>query len=171
MSTTKYALSLIEDECHRVQLEEGFTPEHDLQHDKGQLAEAAAYYCFTQQQREFTDAVLAKSNDGAGSSVWPFEPQWFKPSPEDRIKELVKAGQFIIAEIVRLESIKFDQVPDIEPNGGANWPEWQAAFKQAMRADGLPESDLLDIDLTVIRECYDQGYNPVESYKANYWVD
>ena len=34
--------------------------------------------------------------------MWPWEANWWKPTPEDRIKELAKAGALIAAEIDRL---------------------------------------------------------------------
>ena len=35
---------------------------------------------------------------------WPFDAEWFKPTT--RVRNLVKAGQFIAAEIDRLQSEK-----------------------------------------------------------------
>jgi len=34
--------------------------------------------------------------------IWPWEKSWWKPTPNDRVKELVKAGALIAAEIDRL---------------------------------------------------------------------
>jgi hypothetical protein len=33
---------------------------------------------------------------------WPWDAEWFRPVPKDRIRELVKAGALIAAEIDRL---------------------------------------------------------------------
>ena len=38
--------------------------------------------------------------------TWPWDESWFKPTPDDRIRELVKAGALILAEIDRLQRLK-----------------------------------------------------------------
>lgn len=87
---------------------EGWTPEHDAMHDKGELAEAAAYYAITPGQRAWLDnsELFISANNGLGTSMWPWRPEWFKPSPNDRVKELTKAGALIAAEIDRLQNNK-----------------------------------------------------------------
>lgn len=37
--------------------------------------------------------------------MFPFSSVWWKPSPENRIKELAKAGALIAAEIDRLQRL------------------------------------------------------------------
>jgi hypothetical protein len=68
---------------------EGWTPEHDDEHAGGELAQAAAYYALHSTGR-FNDIRL-----------WPWSPDWFKPT--DRRRDLVKAAAMIIAEIERLD--------------------------------------------------------------------
>jgi len=90
--------------------EEGWTAEHDDKHAIGELAKAAACY-----------AVLDCSNfvtlkDGAVTInifrlLWPWHRDWWKPS--SRIRNLVKAGALIAAEIDRLQREKFRE----EDNG------------------------------------------------------
>ena len=36
--------------------------------------------------------------------LFPFEDHWWRPTPNDRIRELVKAGALVAAEIDRLEA-------------------------------------------------------------------
>lgn len=72
---------------------EGWTPEHDDEHRFGELAIAAAWYA-----RLGTDAAI--DDDGEG---WRSIADWIKPTPGDRIRELVKAGALIAAEIDRLK--------------------------------------------------------------------
>ena len=36
--------------------------------------------------------------------IWPWNLIWWKPTPNDRIRELVKAGALIAAEIDRLQA-------------------------------------------------------------------
>ena len=87
---------------------EGWTPEHDDQHDSGELAQAACVYATDPATR----AAIMLTPDGEANVNIPgsgYEPRhwpwdgWWKPEPNDRIKELAKAGALIAAEIDRLE--------------------------------------------------------------------
>ena len=68
---------------------EGWTPEHDDEHDIGELAIAAACYV-TAAPEGFSDIVQ-----------WPWAAKWWKPG--DPRRNLVKAGALILAEIERLD--------------------------------------------------------------------
>lgn len=87
----------------RRQIEvEGWTPEHDEQHERGELAMAAAYYVLLD-----TKAIEDAPRAAIPSWIWPKEWSlaWRKPST--RIRNLEKAGALIAAEIdriLRLES-------------------------------------------------------------------
>lgn len=74
---------------------EGWTDEHDAQHSFGQLAMAASCYASPEQYRDLLDGM-----PGGWPSDWDFK--WWKPTPENRVRELVKAGALIAAEIDRL---------------------------------------------------------------------
>lgn len=111
---------LIQRERIRQIEEEGFTPEHDTQHFEGKLAYAAICYAYPNKR------LIRKKHDGDGPdlpavhlkdgpegegtylvmppSVWPFELKSWKPTPDDRIRELTKAGAMIAAEIDRLQA-------------------------------------------------------------------
>lgn len=66
---------------------------HDDEHDKGEIASAAAVYAMPPEYRA--------RNQSAWRAMWP--GGWtFKPSADYRIRELVKAGALIAAEIDRL---------------------------------------------------------------------
>ncbi len=75
---------------------EGWLPQHDDTHDRGELADAAACY-----------AILA----GKGATAtefdqpgwWPWHWTWWKSTT--RRRDLVKAGALIIAEIERLDRL------------------------------------------------------------------
>jgi hypothetical protein len=67
---------------------EGWTPEHDDEHSRGEMASAAACY-----------AVVHKGIDLR--PLWPWSPYWWKPT--DRRRNLTKAGALILAEIERLD--------------------------------------------------------------------
>lgn len=79
------ALGMIAGERAR-QIHHGFTAEHDDEHTDGALASAAVAYAWS------------------NPDMWPFEPESWHPS-EDPIRDRVKSGAFIVAEIERLQRI------------------------------------------------------------------
>lgn len=72
----------------------GYTSEHDLNHDRDELAIAAACYALPADKRDNTYITNLPVK-------WPFEAEYWKPTPFDRLKELSKAGALILAEIER----------------------------------------------------------------------
>jgi hypothetical protein len=92
-------IELIAAERKRQIEEEGWTAEHDDEHDRGELIRAAACYALP-------DMSLTFGNDNLDISLiellWPWDLGWWKPSPGNRIRELEKAGALIAAEIDRL---------------------------------------------------------------------
>lgn len=78
----------------RRQIEaEGWTPEHDDEHDSGELADAAACYAaYAESHRMLSRPPL----------LWPWPSAWWKPSPDMR-RNLVKAAALLLAEIERLD--------------------------------------------------------------------
>lgn len=90
------AIELIAKERERQINIEGWTSEHDKKHDKGELALAAAAYALAEEIRDET-----KSN--RSPYWWPWENRYWRPTPNDRTRELVKAGALIVAEIERLQ--------------------------------------------------------------------
>lgn len=89
----KTGIDLIADERQRQMDVEGWTPEHDDAHRHGELAKAAAVYALL--------GTDAETKEGDDRSAWPWSPQWFKPSTP--IRDLVKAGALIAAEIDRIQ--------------------------------------------------------------------
>lgn len=89
LRSARDGLSLIAAERRRQVEAEGWTPEHDAEHDGDELAQAAAAYC------------LGPTSKGYARSCWPWDVSWWKPGPT-RIRELEKAGALIAAEIDRL---------------------------------------------------------------------
>lgn len=94
-------------ERKRQVTEEGWTPEHDAEHVRGELACAAACYAMPAAGRA-TASYAANVSADRGSWYrdipvgWPWHPGYWKPSPDDRVRELAKAGALIAAEIDRL---------------------------------------------------------------------
>lgn len=76
----------------RQMSEEGWTPAHDDEHLHGELCGAAMAYVANRDSARV---------DGTPPLGWPWEPSWWKPS-DDTVRNLVKAGALIAAEIDRL---------------------------------------------------------------------
>lgn len=76
----------------------GFTPEDDDTLTSGELAAAAAAYALPAAQR------APYLDDSGRPACWPWFGGW-EPTPEDRVRELVKAGALIVAEIDRLHRL------------------------------------------------------------------
>lgn len=89
-------IELIAQERKRQIEQEGFDAERDARYDREQLAYAAATYALP---------PTANTKDFKRIHLWPWDRSWWKPS-DDRIRELVKAGALIAAEIYRKLNIK-----------------------------------------------------------------
>lgn len=92
----KTGVELIAEERARQVSTEGWSPEHDDEHGDGDMARAAATYalCAAEQAQGWDgDFVTAPS-------LWPWHASWFKP--KSPIRNLVRAGALISAEIDRL---------------------------------------------------------------------
>lgn len=105
-SGTCSGVDLIAAERRRQVEAEGWTQHHDSQHKRGELAMAASCYA----NHAAVQSVLPNPADVVDYGtklnlphMWPWEEEWWKPSV-DRIKNLVKAGALIAAEIDRLEA-------------------------------------------------------------------
>ncbi len=83
---------------------EGWTPEHDDEHDNGEMARAAACYALagSSAPSDGTAALLV-------SLAWPWDEQWWKPSTARR--DMVKACALALAEIERLDRAGISQNP------------------------------------------------------------
>lgn len=131
MSDKKTGVELIAEERQRQIEIEGWSAEHDAKHDEGELIGAAGCYTahalsnFLENKHHTNQAPLAKfsiydfgesdflvnSGDRGDRRLrkagwkewWPWERNWWKPS-DDPIKDLIKAGALIAAEIDRLQN-------------------------------------------------------------------
>lgn len=78
---------------------EGWTAEHDDEHDMGELALASASYAINGAEWEHgtsTSAMRLMPPD-----VWPWDDSWWKPQSQRR--DLVRAAALLIAEIERID--------------------------------------------------------------------
>ena len=96
----KDGIQLITEERIRQLCKEGWTDEHDDTHDMGELRRAGAAYALA--ANAGPDALIPAS--------WPWSQRWWKPSA-DPIRNLVKGGALIAAEIDRLQRKKGYRAP------------------------------------------------------------
>ncbi len=104
---------LIEAERRRQIEAEGWTEEHDDSHQGGQLALAACAYAMPHGKavsfRGGSEADIDFSLFVWPRWLWPFEKESFKRNmlshnaKDERIRDLVKAGALVAAEIDRLQ--------------------------------------------------------------------
>ncbi|RWO57266.1 Lar family restriction alleviation protein [Mesorhizobium sp.] len=111
---TRGAIADIAAERQRQITSEGWSPEHDDQHDKGELAEAASCYARGSDRVTWmqSDPEFPRHKVMTGRIIWPWSPEWWKPT--DRRRNLVKAGALIIAEIERLDRAAARQVEKVD---------------------------------------------------------
>ncbi len=99
-SAATHGVALIQAERQRQIEKEKWSAGHDDEHDEGQLARAAATYALPANWR----LAMLKCGGSLLANLWPWDNFW-KESPEDRIRELAKAGALIAAEIDRLQRL------------------------------------------------------------------
>lgn len=101
----KSGADLIAAERNRQMEAEGYSPEHDDKHKPEEFAMAAIAYALPEWMRWTYKGEC---------EWWPFEKESFKPSPDDRVRELVKAGALIAAEIDRIQRTGIQYLYDEE---------------------------------------------------------
>lgn len=103
---TKAARDVLAERRRQVE-SEGWTPEHDDEHEAGELAKAASCYALCasvgvasladlETVYEFVDQY---QNAAVPRPPWPWLDEWWKPKSPRR--DLVRAGALILAEIER----------------------------------------------------------------------
>jgi hypothetical protein len=108
---TRNGITRIADERNRQIHKEGWTPEHDDEHDYSELAWAATCYAAPDLVFRFD----SRANEMRFRDPWPFEPRWdkrqhtgnvilgnWKQNTAQRVRQLEMAGALIAAEIDRL---------------------------------------------------------------------
>lgn len=84
----------------RQRTEEGHTDEGDDDWKEGQLARAAVCYAVPP---EFFPVLFGKARFDGVPAFWPWNRKWFNPKPADRVKDLVRSGALLAAEIDRID--------------------------------------------------------------------
>lgn len=90
---TTTGIELIAAERQRQIASEGWSPFHDDTHTHGQLAVSAARYAVAHTKLTAVKRTLGQA--------WRWQSCWWKP--KDPIRNLVRAGALIAAEIDRLQ--------------------------------------------------------------------
>lgn len=96
MSATTGAARILAERQRQIEVK-GWTPEHDAEHDSCELAMAASSYLLAARHPNPTQTTTP-------IGPWPWHAEWWKPS-DDPIRNLVKAGALIAAEIDRLQRL------------------------------------------------------------------
>lgn len=110
----KNAIQLVEEERQRQISQEGWTPEHDDTHKDGSLARAACAYAWPIGGSIFSERGLTITMERQWFWPWPIEQfkgrhgfeaelQTKEQRESSRLRDLVKAGALVVAEIERLQ--------------------------------------------------------------------
>lgn len=113
---------LIRDERQRQISAEGWTAEHDAQHDDGSLLHVAVFY-----YRHAIGDHIAMRDDGAPLG-WPWDKEWWKP--KEPVRNLVRAGALCMAERVRLWRIEMKYASAATRRMALSYNWWPAHVKQ-----------------------------------------
>lgn len=101
----KNGIDLIRKERDRQINEEGWDINSDIKkHGDSELAIAGACYALPIRFRYVLRTTSSFKDETP--DFWQWAGKWWKPTPEDRVKELTKAGALIAAEIDRLLNSK-----------------------------------------------------------------
>lgn len=109
----KTGIQIIEEERERQVFQENFTAEHDrTEHPDGDLISAAISYCIFAWWRTCKSCGWTRSMvlDIIMETWFPWSSEWWKPSENDQIRNLAKAGALIAAEIDRLNTLKINPI-------------------------------------------------------------
>lgn len=93
-------MELIAAERRRQVTMEDWTPAHDDTHRNGEMARAAA--CYALQHTRVSGRAIR----------WPWARSWWKP--KNPIRDLVRAGALIAAEIDRLQRLATSRPPETQ---------------------------------------------------------
>lgn len=96
------AMTEIQAERLRQITAEGWTEEHDDQHNDGELLQAGIIYYLHGKYgvfRETGEALGITIADNGAPEGWPWEAQWWKP--KDPRRDLIRAGALCLAEEAR----------------------------------------------------------------------
>lgn len=100
----KTGIELIADERQRQITKEGWTLEHDKEHDEGALREGALCYLARElEENAIWNPIPERMLRETADLFWPWRGE-FEIKPTTLERNLVKAGALIAAELDRLRS-------------------------------------------------------------------
>jgi len=89
---------------------EGWSAEHDAEHDGFELSRAAA--CYALQAGQDVTGSFRNLPGSFIRNLWPWDAGWWKPT--SRRRNLVKAAALIVAEIERIDRTVLSRATDGE---------------------------------------------------------
>jgi len=96
-------IELIKAERERQTLAHGYNSTHDDEHTDGELSAAAASYALFEAYQVVAERYTpTRTIDKEAPKHWPWTAECWRPA-DDKIRNLVKAGALIVAEIHRLQ--------------------------------------------------------------------
>ena len=106
----KTGVELIAEERQRQIEKEGWDSKHDDEHVPFSMSTAGAVYALDLYKnwlisirgRNQTIQLINNTLD----ILWPWDGKWWKPTPDNPIRQLTKAGALIAAEIDRLQRLE-----------------------------------------------------------------
>ena len=141
----KNGIDLIRKERDRQINEEGWDINSDIkEHDGGELGIAGACYALPIGFRYVLKTTPSFKDESP--DFWPWDNAWWKPTPDNRIKELIKAGALIAAEIDRLLAIETPQtIPTNLEECFDHINEWfdKGVFNKRKLFNNLSEDDFV----------------------------
>lgn len=143
-------IDLISSERKRQIESEGYTPEHDDAHDKGELADAACTLAMSDRIFEELESRFA-SRLHLLQFMWPFEIESYKATDE-RIESLAKAGALIAAEIDRLQRMRIPPTQSYY----FQFVDWKKCFEKWDEL--ISKHDPTFFQLVVCEDRYAEGY-------------
>lgn len=117
MIQKKTGAELIASERTRQMASKGWTSEHDDEHRNGEMAISAVRYALEDAGREYPELLELCDARDALASAWSWESCDWKP--KDPIRNLVRAGALIAAEIDRRQRTEHPSVIAEIPKSGS----------------------------------------------------
>ena len=125
----------VNDERRRQIEPENWTPEHDDEHNNGELARAASCYAehaARSQSSDWRQRLAAESK--SIPLQWPWSKEWWKPKNPRR--DLIRAAALIVAEIERLDRKAPNAEGQVSSGSAASGTSPEAPGYVATRQEG-----------------------------------
>ena len=106
-SDVKAIAAFVKERQRQIQ-KEGWSTEHDDSHKDNSLAKAAACYAMPEDERKKYESYTFREPKRWFPRWWPksWDVEHWKPTPENRKREIEKAGALLLAEWERLDRLE-----------------------------------------------------------------